>query len=77
MLSGLLGSPDNRATQERGKAVGNSKQTQQQDGRALRFAGSIALQVIILGGITFAVFGCKPERLTIKEYRDVNSWMDD
>ena len=57
--------------------MGGGKQAQQQDSGALRFAGSIALQILILGGITFAVFGCKPERLTIKEYRDVNAWIDD
>ena len=57
--------------------MGDGEQTKQQDGGALRFAGSIALQLLILGGITFAVFGCKPERLTIKEYRDVNAWIDD
>jgi hypothetical protein len=57
--------------------MGSGKQTQQQDSGPLRFAGSIALQILVLGGLMFAVFGCRPERLTIKEYRDVNAWLDD
>ena len=57
--------------------MGSGEQVEQQNSGPLRLAGSIALQILVLGGITFAVFGCKPERLTIKEYRDVNAWLDD